>query len=109
MVRILFAVSVFISFAIIYQGCSSQSQVREPEFEGTVITGTITYIDLEGGFFGIVGDDGNKYDPLNLEPEYQKDGLRIKVGISVRKNVMTVRMWGTPVQINQIRMLDHSK
>ena len=29
-------------------------------------TGTIRHQGLEGGFWGIVGDDGTKYDPTNL-------------------------------------------
>ena len=25
--------------------------------------GTVTRVDLEGGFYGIIGDDGTKYSP----------------------------------------------
>ena len=39
--------------------------------------GTIEYIPLEGGFYGIVTDEGEKYLPLNLPEEFMKDGLRI--------------------------------
>lgn len=33
-------------------------------------TGTVKYIDLEGGFFGIIGDSGKNYDPINLSEEF---------------------------------------
>ena len=32
-------------------------------------SGTITYINLEGGFYGIVADDGEHYVPINLPSE----------------------------------------
>ena len=41
-------------------------------------TGTIQYNDFEGGFFGIVGDDGENYDPINLPTDFGEEGLRVK-------------------------------
>lgn len=61
--------------------------------------GTITYLDLEGGFYGLVTDDGEKYDPLALEEAFQQDGLRVRFRVRVRTDVMTIRMWGTPVEV----------
>ncbi|MBI2831089.1 MAG: hypothetical protein HYX79_02395 [Chloroflexi bacterium] len=65
-------------------------------------TGTITYLNLEGGFYGIVGDDGQKYDPMNLDRAFQQDGLKVKFQVKLRKDVATIRMWGTPVEIISI-------
>jgi hypothetical protein len=39
------------------------------------ITGTVSHLDLEGGFYAIRGDDGVTYDPTNLPPAFQRDGL----------------------------------
>jgi inhibitor of cysteine peptidase len=64
--------------------------------------GTVTYQDLEGGFYGIVGDDGQKYDPLNLEAKFRKDGLRVAFDATVARDVVTTHMWGTPVNITDI-------
>jgi hypothetical protein len=64
-------------------------------------TGVVQHQDLEGGFFGLVADDGAKYDPGTLPPEFQKDGLRVK--FTARKtNAMTTRMWGTTVEVQKI-------
>ncbi len=95
--------------AFTYMGCSQRVENREIDFSGTIITGTVKFIDIEGGFYGIISDDGTKLDPLNLSVDYQEDGLRIKAGISIKKNVVTIRMWGTPVQINQIQKIDYSR
>ena len=67
-----------------------------------VTSGTVTYQNLEGGFYGILGDDGKKYEPLNLDAKYQKDGLRVAFEAVVATDVATVRMWGTPVNLTEI-------
>ena len=61
--------------------------------------GTITYLDLEGGFYGLVADDGARYDPLNLEEAYREDRLRVRFRVRIKSDVMTIRMWGTPVEV----------
>ena len=67
-------------------------------------SGVVQHQDLEGGFFGLVADDGAKYDPgATLPTEFQKDGLRVK--FTARKtNAMTMRMWGTPVDVTKIEL-----
>jgi predicted secreted protein len=64
--------------------------------------GTVTYQNLEGGFYGIVGDDGQGYDPLNLEAKFRKDGLRVAFAATIIKDVAATHMWGTPVNITDI-------
>lgn len=66
------------------------------------VTGTIKYIDLEGGFYGIIADSGERYFPLNLDQQYKVDGQKVRVEGKVRKNVMTTTMWGTPLEILRI-------
>jgi hypothetical protein len=86
--------------------CASKTKAQDDNWQGIVITGKVVYMDLEGGFFGIKGDDGNNYNPLNLGPEYHKDGLRVKASISIEKNINTIRMWGKTVRINRIIRLE---
>lgn len=61
-------------------------------------TGTIRYVDLEGGFYGLVAEDGTKYDPTPLPDSLREDGLPVRFRIK-EKDVMTTRMWGTPVEV----------
>ena len=65
-------------------------------------TGTIQYIDLEGGFYGIVDDDGDKYDPVNLQDEFQEDGLRVKFSFKILTNTVSTHMWGTLIELTEI-------
>ncbi|MFA7199380.1 MAG: DUF333 domain-containing protein [Methanoculleus sp.] len=62
-------------------------------------TGTVTYVDLEGGFFGIVADDGSHYLPFGLDERYRVDGMRLTFVGEVKEGVMTIQQWGTPIEI----------
>ena len=68
-------------------------------------TGTVTYVDLEGGFYGIIGDDGERYDPINLSQTCQEDGLRVRFNAKIRDDVASTHMWGTMVEITKIEKL----
>ena len=61
--------------------------------------GTVTYIDLEGGFYGIIADDGGRYLPLGLEERYRVDGMRITFAGKIARDTVTIQQWGTPVDI----------
>ncbi|MCX8094738.1 MAG: hypothetical protein N3D74_00905 [Caldisericia bacterium] len=70
-----------------------------------IMKGTIKYIDLEGGFYGIVGDNGKNYLPINLSQEFKINGLRVKFEGKIRNDVMTIYMWGTPIEIIKIEII----
>jgi hypothetical protein len=40
-------------------------------------TGYCHYFPLEGGFWGIEGDDGEHYDTINFPSSYEQEGLRV--------------------------------
>lgn len=69
-------------------------------------TGTVRYIDLEGGFYGIVARDSVRYDPLDLDDEFQVDGLAVRFRGRLRTDVMTVRQWGRPLEILEIASVE---
>jgi len=65
--------------------------------------GTVKYIKLEGGFYGIIAEDGTKYNPTNLSPEYQKDGLKVSFEAKLKSGLMTIQMWGKNIEIISIK------
>jgi hypothetical protein len=69
--------------------------VREREISSN---GTIRFIDLENGFFGIKADTGDEYLPVNLNTSYEIDGLRVFFS-AYPANVSTIAMWGTPIRL----------
>ena len=71
-------------------------------------TGTIKYIPLEGGFYGIETEKGEKYLPLNLPAEFKKDGLKVWFKAKPRRGA-TIQMWGKPVEILEIKVIEETK
>jgi hypothetical protein len=71
-------------------------------------SGTVTYIDLEGGFYGIVASDGARYLPLNLPAEFREDGLSVSFEAEPEEDVATIQQWGTPVTLLSIEGGGHS-
>lgn len=66
------------------------------------LTGTVRYVALEGGFYGIVGDDGKRYDPIALNPAFARDGMRVQLQARVLTSALSLRMWGVPIKILEI-------
>jgi hypothetical protein len=66
---------------------------------------TIRWQEIEGGFFGIVADDGSRYDPVNLSAVFRQDGMRVRIE-ATPSNGPNIHMWGTPIEILSIRALD---
>jgi hypothetical protein len=73
---------------------------------GIRATGTVRYLDLEGGFWGIVADDGRKFDPMGLDARFQKEGLRVRFEATAETDMMSTRMWGTMVRLTKIEPIE---
>jgi inhibitor of cysteine peptidase len=96
MKNMLIAVGILIIFLIVgYSGCIDKEQI-------VVGTGTIQYNEFEGGFYGIVGDDGENYDPINLPSDFNEEGLRVKYTLKILKNQTSIHIWGIIVEIIKI-------
>jgi hypothetical protein len=76
------------------------------EEDKTITTaGRVVYINLEGGFFGIYGDDGVSYDPINLSSEFQKDSLRVLFDGKILTEQSSTHMWGKLIELKHIDKL----
>jgi len=65
------------------------------------IIGNVVFVELEGGFFGIIDDDGRHYEPINLPEEFEIDGLRIKFSGRPTPGY-SIYMWGMSIGISVI-------
>ncbi|MFX1327632.1 MAG: hypothetical protein ACFE91_05740 [Promethearchaeota archaeon] len=68
-------------------------------------TGEIVFLSFEGGFYGIISNDGKHYDPINLPDEFKIDGLRISFTAKIRPDLVSLHMWGTIVELLSIKRL----
>jgi len=92
--RVLF-VAVLVMLA--RPGCNQTDRVLD--------SGTVVYLDLEGGFFGIIDDHGRHWDPSNLPAEFQTDSLRVRFE-GVVTDRATFHMWGRTIELTAIKRLD---
>lgn len=81
---------------------SMQQNTRGDIVEGT---GTINHIELEGGFYGIVTEDGRQFDPIDLDESFKEDGLRVRFRAQTVEGVASIHMWGTLVEIITIERI----
>ena len=80
---------------------SSESTIVPPA-DSFEIVGTVTYKNIEGGFYAIDGDNGSKYDPINLPESFRKDGLKVKVTARLKKDAMSFHMYGAIIEVVNI-------
>jgi putative hemolysin len=79
------------------------TMITKKEAEPSITsTGVVTYIDLEGGFYGIISGKGVRYLPLNLNEEFRVDGLSVSFTAVPEKDIVTIQQWGQPITIVSI-------
>jgi hypothetical protein len=91
------ALLVAILIVLALPGCNRTDRV--------VDTGTIVYMELEGGFFGIIDDHNRHWDPSNLPREFQADSLRVRFE-GVITDRATAHMWGRTIELTAIKRLN---
>ncbi len=79
---------------------SEQAEVKEVSF-----TATVKYMKIEGGFYGLLTKEGQRWLPMNLKNEFRKHGALVKVKGHEIKDMMTIQQWGKPFSITDIRLI----
>lgn len=77
----------------------------------TVITGvgSVQYVALEGGFYGIVNrDTDRRYIPDSLAAPYRIDGLAVQYQLRLKRGQPSFRMWGIPATVLSIETVAQS-
>lgn len=84
------------------------AQVVETCAAGEIcVKGTARYLQLEGGFWTVRGDDSVTYDPMNGLPEaFRQEGLRVFMRARQRTDMGSIHMSGPIVEIITLRKLD---
>ena len=69
------------------------------------IEGKIIFLNLEGGFYGIVTKQGEKLLPMNLETKFRLHNAKVRVQGKLQKDIRTFQQWGTPFRISAIELI----
>lgn len=70
------------------------------------IDGTVQYIDISGGFWGILDHEGKEWRPAFMPEELQQEGLKVSVDAEVVEDAVSMYMWGTEIDIIDFRIDD---
>ena len=76
------------------------------QLQTVTFEGTIEYIMLEGGFYGIQSNDQKNYDPVNLEPQVAISGLSVQVNATICSSCVSFHMWGIIITIQNISVIN---
>ncbi|HET9233839.1 MAG TPA: DUF333 domain-containing protein, partial [Candidatus Eisenbacteria bacterium] len=68
-------------------------------------TGLVVHLDLEGGFYGIIDDRGERLDLANIPEDFKVDSLRVRYQAAYVDR-MTTRMWGRTADLITIERID---
>ncbi len=110
-IRFCGSAGVCLGLLVAWGGCHHPSKSSEETPSGAsgaqtrVVTGTVRHLDLKGGFYGIVTDEGTNLDPVNLPEEFRKDGLRLEARVVPLRDRVSIHMWGNPVRIIEFKRL----
>ena len=88
-------------------GCGSSSLAPPSPCETELcdITGRVSWMNFEGGFFAVRGDDNVLYDTHELPVEFREDGLRVSANLRRRLDLGCIHMAGTIADVLTIRRL----
>ena len=64
-------------------------------------TGTVQYLDLEGGCW-VIKSSGERYEPLSLPSEFREDGLRLRFEARPAEDVASICMVGPIIELVEI-------
>ena len=63
------------------------------------IIGKSRYITLEGGFWAIESNDGEKYTPINMPEQLKTEGATVRVKAQILRGAVSISMYGEAIRI----------
>lgn len=85
-----------------------QATETDAEAEPMVVSGTIRYLDLEGGLY-VIESEGTSYNPIDLPQDFQVDGMRVEAELQQRDDMAGVGMVGPMVELLDIRQAEDTE
>lgn len=90
---------------IVKKGSEPLETIKKRKITSGWKQGTVKYMDLEGGFYGIFTESGGKYLPLNMDKEFRSNGAVIQFKGKVQHNMNTIQQWGTPIKLSEVKLI----
>jgi hypothetical protein len=100
-----FSLAILLIGLVLATACRSATVPEELPPGAMRVNGIVHHYTIEGGFWGVRGDDGVTYDPLNLPAEFQQENLGVSMVVKVRDDLFGIHMVGPIVEIIQIQKI----
>ncbi|REL25249.1 hypothetical protein DXX93_00855 [Thalassotalea euphylliae] len=71
--------------------------------------GTVTFLNFEGGFYGIVTDNNEKLLPVNLPKSLLLEGTKLALKGEVMQGMASTQQWGEVFKISDYKVLSMGK
>lgn len=97
--------TIFVILLLTFSSHMAFAAEPSPKPKTLHLTGHVEYVNTQGGFFAIVGDDGLKYQPTNLPPKVRTNGLPIKFNATINDHIVSSFIWGTIVDVSNVAPL----
>ncbi len=86
---------LILALVVAVVGCGSDD-ATEPS-----LVGVVRFVDVEGGCWTIVSGS-ETYEPIELDDEFQVDGLEVAFDVEERADLASTCMVGTLVEVTDI-------
>jgi hypothetical protein len=73
-----------------------------------ILKGQVLFQQIEGGFFGFIDENGNKYTPIGMKKANLRHGLVIQLSGKLLPNMLTTTQFGEVIKVESIVILDES-
>ena len=60
-----------------------------------IVKGKVEYVDLSGGFWGLIDQNGQQWRPVHMPAALQHQGLEVQLSCKQSKETISIFMWGT--------------
>ena len=64
--------------------------------------GEVVLVEIEGGFYGIQDQNGQKYLPSNLPDLLKQNGLKVRGTAQLKSGKLGFRQWGKPIDLIEV-------
>lgn len=99
----IFKQGLFLLLLLLFSQTCLAAESPSPTNQAFHLTGQVTSFNIPGGlFYGVLGDDGIKYQPVNLPRKFKKEGAIIQFDAQPKANVMSAFQWGTIVELSNV-------
>lgn len=93
----------------IITGNPIDNETEKNETEDIEKKGTIEFVNIEGGCWRIVTEEGKNYEPVNLPSRFQEDGIKVEFEGTLAEDRVSTCQVGTLIDISDIEREDRNK